>query len=109
MGYRRLMAVDEAGTRARRKADLGDVIAPRIAEYGGRIVKTAGDGLLGEFSSVVDALRGERSTRPGPIKSRHDGVRCDDRHSLHAGARATVTPARVTAAVRPGKAGSKAS
>ena len=49
------------------------------------------------------ALRGKRATRPGAIKSRHDGVRCDDRHSLHAVARGTVTPARVTAAVRPGQ------
>ncbi len=41
--------------------------------------------------------------RPGAIKSRHDGVRCDDRHSLRAGTRATVVLARVTVVVRPGK------
>jgi class 3 adenylate cyclase len=34
-----------------------ELIDPTIAEYRGRIVKTTGDGLLVEFSSVVDALR----------------------------------------------------
>jgi len=34
-----------------------EVIEPRINENRGRIVKTTGDGLLVEFSSVVDALR----------------------------------------------------
>jgi adenylate cyclase len=33
------------------------VIGPKIAEYGGRIVKSTGDGLLLEFRSVVDAVR----------------------------------------------------
>ncbi len=58
VGYSRLMAADEVGTLARQKAHLGEAIAPRIAEYGDRIVKTTGDGLLAEFSSVVAALRG---------------------------------------------------
>jgi TolB-like protein/class 3 adenylate cyclase/Flp pilus assembly protein TadD len=57
VGYSRLMAADEVGTLARQKAHLGEAIAPRIAEYGGRIVKTTGDGLLAEFSSIVDAVR----------------------------------------------------
>ncbi len=57
VGYSRLMAADEVGTLARQKTHLGEAFAPRIAEYGGRIVKTTGDGLLAEFSSVVDALR----------------------------------------------------
>ena len=34
-----------------------DVVDPPIAAHGGRIVKTTGDGLLLEFSSVVDAVR----------------------------------------------------
>jgi TolB-like protein len=33
------------------------VIDPKISEHRGRVVKTTGDGLLVEFSSVVDALR----------------------------------------------------
>jgi adenylate cyclase len=56
-GYSRLMGEDEEGTLAALKAihrDLGD---PKIKEHRGRIVKTTGDGLLVEFSSVVDAVR----------------------------------------------------
>jgi adenylate cyclase len=56
-GYSRLIGADEEGTLARLKAHRNDVIDPKITEYGGRIVKTTGDGLLVEFASVVDALR----------------------------------------------------
>src|SRR4029453_13387314 len=34
-----------------------ELIEPKTAEYHGRIVKTAGDGMLLEFQSVVDAVR----------------------------------------------------
>lgn len=57
VGYSRLMETDEEGTLARVKAMRKDVIDPRIAEYGGRIFKTTGDGLLAGFPSAVDALR----------------------------------------------------
>ena len=57
VGYSRLMGVDETGTRARFNAHLNDVIEPAIARRQGRIVKTLGDGLLVEFSSVVDAVQ----------------------------------------------------
>ena len=57
VGYSRLMANDEAGTLARQKAHRAELIDPTIAEYRGRIVKTTGDGILVEFSSVVAALR----------------------------------------------------
>ena len=56
-GYSRLMGEDEEGTLRR----LGDCRAalfdPKVAEHHGRIFKTTGDGLLVEFSSVVDAVR----------------------------------------------------
>jgi class 3 adenylate cyclase len=32
-----------------------------IGEFGGRIIDTAGDGILAEFSSVVNASNGPRS------------------------------------------------
>jgi adenylate cyclase len=56
-GYSRLMGRDESSTLAALKAHRRELIDPKIAEYGGRIVKTAGDGLLLEFPSVVDAIQ----------------------------------------------------
>ena len=56
-GYSRLIGADEEGTLSRLKALRAEVIDPKIAEHHGRIVKTTGDGLLVEFTSVVDALR----------------------------------------------------
>ena len=57
VGYSRLMERDEAGTHQRLRALLDDLIAPKIAEHGGRTVKTAGDGMLLEFPSATSALR----------------------------------------------------
>jgi class 3 adenylate cyclase len=56
-GYSRLMGVDEEGTLAGLKAHRSELIDPKIAAHHGRIVKTTGDGVLVEFSSVVDAVR----------------------------------------------------
>jgi adenylate cyclase len=56
-GYSRLMGADEEGTLAALKAIRGEMGDPKIEEHRGRIVKTTGDGLLVEFSSVVDAVR----------------------------------------------------
>ena len=58
VGYTRLMKADEAGTHARLKAVRSDIVDPKIAECGGRIVKTTGDGMLVEFTSAVEAVRG---------------------------------------------------
>ena len=41
----------------RLRAIRTETIDPPIAQYRGRVIKTTGDGLLVEFSSVVDALR----------------------------------------------------
>src|SRR5262245_25299264 len=51
------MERDEAGTHARLRELRQDVLDPRIAEHGGRVVHTAGDGMLLEFSSASSALR----------------------------------------------------
>src|SRR5262245_7115460 len=56
-GYSRLMGLDEEGTHERLRAHLAQLIYPKIKEYRGRTVKNTGDGLLAEFSSVVDAVR----------------------------------------------------
>ncbi len=57
VGYSRLIERDEEGTRARLRSLHAEVIDPRIAADGGRMVKTTGDGILVEFGSVVDAVR----------------------------------------------------
>lgn len=57
VGYSRLMESDEAGTLARQLRHRTDVIDPALDKYGGRIFKTTGDGLLAEFSSVVEAVQ----------------------------------------------------
>jgi TolB-like protein len=49
------MGTDEAGTH-RALSRLRSAIDPLIAAHGGRIVGTAGDSMLADFSSVVDAL-----------------------------------------------------
>ena len=56
-GYSRLMGADEEGTHERLKAHFRQLIDPKIKEHRGRIVKNTGDGMLAEFSSVVDAVR----------------------------------------------------
>ncbi len=57
IGYSRLMAADEAGRLAQLKTHRKELIEPKTAEYGGRVVKLMGDGTLMEFGSVVDAVR----------------------------------------------------
>ena len=56
-GYSRLMACDEIGTLARFSALRIEVIGPKLAQFKGRLVGTAGDSLLVEFTSAVDAVQ----------------------------------------------------
>src|SRR5260370_5524637 len=56
-GYSRLMHNDEEATHTGLTALLADVVEPVIAEHGGHIVKTTGDGFLAEFPSAVEAVR----------------------------------------------------
>jgi TolB-like protein/class 3 adenylate cyclase len=53
-GYSRLMHGDEAATVRDLKAHQG-VILPLVGRHGGRIIDTAGDGIMAEFPSVVGA------------------------------------------------------
>ena len=57
VGYSRLMEADESGTLAQLKTHRKELIDPKIAEYGGRIVKTTGDGMLVEYASAADAVQ----------------------------------------------------
>jgi adenylate cyclase len=79
-GYSRLMGRDESGTLATLKAHRRELIDPAIAEYGGRIVKTTGDGLLLEFASVVEAVRSAVDVQRGMV-IRNAEVPPDQRNS----------------------------
>ena len=55
VGYSRLMGEDEAGT-ARLVRERREAATPIVRSFGGRLVKTTGDGVLLEFPSVVAAV-----------------------------------------------------
>src|SRR5215469_4338099 len=76
VGYSHLMEVDEEGTLRRLRSDLQELFEPKLAEHCGRLVKTTGDGLIAEFSSVVDAVRCALDLQRGEAErniSRHEG------------------------------------
>ena len=54
-GYSTLMGADEGATVRDLKAHQA-VIFPIIGDHGGRVIDTAGDGILAEFGSVVNAV-----------------------------------------------------
>jgi adenylate cyclase len=84
VGYSLLMGRDESATLAGLKAHRQELIDPTIAEYGGRIVKTTGDGLLLEFPSVVDAMRCAVDVQRG-MAERNAGMPPDQRIDFRVG------------------------
>ena len=54
-GYSRLMGNDETGTAKALRGHV-EALRPIIASHGGRIVDTAGDGVLLEFPSIIAAV-----------------------------------------------------
>lgn len=54
-GYSKLMADDEAAT-LRSLNDARDIFRKRIEVHGGRVIDTAGDSILAEFPSAVEAV-----------------------------------------------------
>jgi TolB-like protein/class 3 adenylate cyclase len=83
-GYSRLMGADEEGTLARLKAVRKALVDPAIASHRGRIVKTTGDGMLVEFASAVDAVRGAIEVQRG-IAEQNTSVSQDERIELRIG------------------------
>ena len=55
-GYSALMGADEARTVRDLKGHQA-VVLPMVGDFGGRIIDTAGDGILAEFPSVVNAVK----------------------------------------------------
>ena len=83
-GYSRLMGEDEEGTLAALTAHRVELIEPAIAEYGGRLVKTTGDGLLAEFARADDAVRCAVAVQAG-MQARNAGVPLDRRIAFRVG------------------------
>jgi len=83
-GYSRLMGVDEVGTLNALKAIRRELADPAIAAHHGRVVKTAGDGILIEFPSVVDAVACAVAIQDG-MAARNAGVPEDKRIVLRIG------------------------
>ncbi len=84
VGYSLLMGRDDSATLAGLKGHRQELIDPKIAEYGGRIVKTTGDGLLLEFPSVVDAVRCAVDVQRG-MAERNAGVPAEQRIEFRIG------------------------
>ena len=63
-GYSRLMELDEAGTIAQLKACRA-MMDRLIAGHRGRIFNTAGDSVVADFASAVDAIDGVRFASRG--------------------------------------------
>ncbi len=83
-GYSRLMGADEEGTLARLKAVRKVLVDPAIAKHRGRIVKTTGDGMLIEFASAVDAVRGAVEVQRG-MADQNTSVPPDERIEFRIG------------------------
>lgn len=57
VSYSRLIGLDEAGTAARLRVVRDEQLRPLVAQGGGRVVDTAGDGALATFNSTAAAVR----------------------------------------------------
>lgn len=88
-GFSRLMAASDVQTLLRWRALRADVIEPLMVRHGGRIAEIAGDALLLEFPSIVNAvrwacetqraLRGSSAAQPDPFAMRlRIGINVDD-------------------------------
>jgi class 3 adenylate cyclase/pimeloyl-ACP methyl ester carboxylesterase len=67
-GYSRLMGADEEGTHAQLKAHRSELCNPAIERHRGRIANTAGDSILAEFGSVVDAVTCAAEIQRGMVR-----------------------------------------
>jgi TolB-like protein len=76
-GYSRLMGLDEVGT-ARTLREHRKVTDALVAQHGGRLVKTTGDGVLLEFPSIVDAVECAVAVQ-AVMDQRNEGVPQDRR------------------------------
>src|ERR1700683_4005977 len=84
VGYSRLAGADEDRILARLRTLRSDLIDPTIAVHHGRVVKRTGDGLVGEFRSVADAVRCRIEIQSDMVE-RNAGVAPDKRIEFRVG------------------------
>ncbi len=84
VGYSTLMEQDEAGTFDRLKARRKELFEPEADRFHGRIFKLMGDGVLAEFSSVVDAVECAVSVQRG-MAAQNAAVDADERIEIRIG------------------------
>ena len=78
--YSRMMSRNEDETHVRITRHVDELVVPTISKFGGRLVRSMGDGLLVEFVSAVDAvtcaldiqrgLAARQANEPAPIRLR---------------------------------------
>ncbi len=83
-GFSRLVDVDEEGTLAAQRGHRVELIDPLLEQYNGRIANTAGDSILIEFPSAVEAVRMAIAMQDGLI-SRNTNVPADHRIAYRIG------------------------
>jgi adenylate cyclase len=55
-GYTRLMELDETSIHAEFMNIMSEIVAPLVAEYGGRVVKGTGDGFIASFDGAASGV-----------------------------------------------------
>jgi class 3 adenylate cyclase/DNA-binding NarL/FixJ family response regulator len=84
VGYSAHMERDELGTFERLRAVRKELYGPEIARHRGRVFKIMGDGVLAEFSSVVDAVECAVALQRG-LAQRNAAVPEDNRIEIRIG------------------------
>ena len=82
-GYSRLMGQEEVGTMRTLTAHR-EIMDRLIAQHRGRIANTAGDSVLAEFPSVVDAVRCAVEVQK-QLREKNEGVPEENRMSFRIG------------------------
>jgi len=72
VGYTRLMGRDQLGTHQRWMSMRTNVIEPRVASGGGKVIKSTGDGLLLEFPDDVSAVKFALTVQLHQTRAAHD-------------------------------------
>ena len=91
VGYSWLIRADEEGTIAALKDLRAGLINPKIAQRHGRIVELTGNGMLAEFSNVVDAVCAAVETQQA-LAGHNSGLQEQDSNILNL---APANPIRV--------------